>query len=307
MRSKFLPYFANLSIFLIPVLYGGYYTATKFALIDIPIFWINVLRLLIAFIVLSPFALKLRHISRRLLLENFLIALVFFIGIISQASALKVSTAGDIGFLAALFIFFTPLLKKVLFKDKISWWFSIPIVVSLFGYVIMFSNNADFELRIGIGEILGIIGALAIAFHMVLTERFIKDNDPILFTQLQILIALLFSVAFALIFDPVLNFATISWLSWGSILYLAIFATVCTFLLQNWGQKFVPALSASLIIALEPIFAALIGAIFNEEEITINIIIGGLCIFLASVGAILIQNRKQRGFLIEDRKRKNCR
>ena len=128
---------ANLSIFMLPILYGGYYTATKFALLDIPIFWINVLRLLLAMIMLSPFALRLRNITRRLLLENFLISLAFFTGILSQASALRVSTAGDIGFLAALFIFFTPLLKKVLFKDKISWWFSIPIVVSLFGYVIM--------------------------------------------------------------------------------------------------------------------------------------------------------------------------
>jgi len=287
--------FGNLAIFMLPILYGGYYTATKFALLDIPIFWINVFRLLIAVIMLSPYARRLRHVSRRLLLENLLIAAAFFIGIISQAAALKVSTAGDIGFLAALFIFFTPLIKKVLFKDKISWWFALPIAVSLLGYFIMFSNGsgfADFELRIGMGEILGIVGALAIAFHMVLTERFIKENDPILFTQLQILIALLFSLIFAMIFDPLPNFTQISWLSWGSILYLAIFATVCSFLLQNWGQKYVPALSASLIIALEPIFAVLIGAVFNDEEITINLIIGGLCIFLASIGAILLQSRK---------------
>jgi len=286
--------FANLAIFMIPILYGGYYTATKFALIDIPIFWINVLRLLIALILLSPYALRLRHVSRKILFENFLIALAFFTGLISQASALKVSTAGDIGFLAALFIFFTPLIKKVFFKDRISWWFSIPIVVSLLGYLIMFSNNGDFELRIGMGEILGIIGALAIAFHMVLTERFIQDNDPILFSQLQILIALVLSFIFALIFDPLPNFTQISWQSWGSIFYLSIFATVGTFLLQNWGQKLVSALSASLIIALEPIFAVLIGATFHDEDITTNIIIGGLCIFLASIGAILIQNRRPR-------------
>ena len=291
--TKHRNFIANLSIFLIPILYGGYYTATKFALVDIPIFWINVLRLLIASIVLSPFAPRLKNLSRRILLENFLIALVFFIGIIAQASALKISTAGNIGFLAALFIFFTPLIKKVLFKDKISWWFSIPIVVSIFGYIIMFSSSSEFKINIGIGEILGIIGALAIAFHMVLTERFIQDNDPIQFTQLQILIALLLSIIFAFLFDPLIKFKQISWLSWGSIIYLAIFATVCTFILQNWGQKFVPALSASLIIAIEPIFAVLIGAIFNDEKITINVIIGGFCIFLASIGAILIQNKKK--------------
>ena len=284
---------ANLSIFLIPILYGGYYTATKFALLDIPIYWINVLRLLIATILLSPFILRLRHLSRKLFWENFLIAIAFFTGVISQALALKVSTAGDIGFLAALFIFFTPLIKKIFFKDRMSWWFSIPIVVSLFGYLIMFSSSSGFEFRIGMGEILGIVGALAIAFHMVLTERFIKDNDPILFTQLQILIALVLSIIFALIFDPLPDFAHISPQSWGSIFYLAIFATVGTFLLQNWGQKFVPALSASLIIALEPIFAVLIGAWLNDEEITINIIIGGLCIFLASIGAIWLQNKNQ--------------
>ena len=34
-------------------------------------------------------------------------------------------------------------------------------------------------------------------------------------------------------------------------------------------------------------------SIFNDEEITINVIIGGLCIFLASIGAILIQNIKK--------------
>ncbi len=279
---------------MIPLLYGGYYTTTKWASSDFPIIWLSTFRLAIPLVLLFPFFPRVRKINKQIFFGNFLIAFVFFAGIIFQSYALLTSTASSIGFLAALFVIFTPLLNRILYKQKISWMFILPIILSLIGYFVVYFPENDTVFTFGLGELLGIGGALAIAFHMVFTERYVQNQDPVTFSILQISIAFALTLVFALIFDSWPSFNDITYRSWGSLLFLAIGTTLLTFLLQNWGQKHIKSIIVSLIVALEPISALMIAVFVGDEIFSIQTIIGGILIFGASICAILIQNRTSK-------------
>ena len=54
----------------------------------------------------------------------------------------------------------------------------------------------------------------------------------------------------------------------AAILWMAIVATVVTFLLQTWAQQRMPATHAAILFALEPVFTALFAALFLGERMT---------------------------------------
>jgi len=181
-----------------PILYGGYYTAVKFGLFDIPVFWLNSLRLLLASILYLPFLKHLKNLTKEDYKKNLIIAGVFFGGLVAQSFSLKYLTAGGTGFLAALFLIFTPLFRWLIFRKRLSKWFVIPIILSLIGYTIMFEWYDNQGPLLGLGEWLGIFGAVAIALQIVFTEEYVPDSDPFAYSYLQIIYSLLLSLIFAL-------------------------------------------------------------------------------------------------------------
>ena len=70
--------------------------------------------------------------------------------------------------------------------------------------------------------------------------------------------------------------------SWPSLLYLAVFATAITLLLQNRFQHDVTVAQASVIYSLEPVFATLLAVLFIGEQMGPAILVGGVLMFAAS-------------------------
>jgi drug/metabolite transporter (DMT)-like permease len=54
----------------------------------------------------------------------------------------------------------------------------------------------------------------------------------------------------------------------AAILWMALVATVVTFLAQTWAQQRMPATHAAILFALEPVFTALFAALFLGERMT---------------------------------------
>jgi drug/metabolite transporter (DMT)-like permease len=54
----------------------------------------------------------------------------------------------------------------------------------------------------------------------------------------------------------------------AAILWMAVVATVVTFLAQTWAQQRMPATHAAILFALEPVFTALFAALFLGERMT---------------------------------------
>jgi drug/metabolite transporter (DMT)-like permease len=295
-KKQILAYLAIVSI---PILYGGFYFSTQSAMQEAGLFWVSFIRMGIGFVGLLPFVKRLKDVNRKVLFGNCLIGLVFFTGVAAQSFALVSTSVSNTGFLAALFIIFTPILQRVIYKIKMAKVFIIPIIISGFGYYWMFRDPFSNEFRFGAGEWLGVLGSLMIAFHMIFTEHYIEDNDPIMFAIIQVTILLVLSLIFALIFDPPLELSQISGQTWGFLLYLGIGTTIFTIIFQNWGQKYVNSMVTSLIVVTEPIFATLFGFLLGGENVTPNFITGGVFIMIAAFIATIIQNKVQKKDITE--------
>ena len=146
------------------------------------------------------------------------------------------------------------------------------------GITLVSTNGNDFS-SICNGDLLTLLGGIFFAIHMVCVSIYSKGRDILLLTMLQFLFAGIISWAGVLSFER--EPLSLSIETWGSILYLAIFATCICYILQNVGQKYTPPSSAALILSLEAVFGVLFSIIFTEEVLTVKLFIGFSVIFIS--------------------------
>jgi drug/metabolite transporter (DMT)-like permease len=124
---------------------------------------------------------------------------------------------------------------------------------------------------INAGDIFTLCATSLFATHIVLLSVYARENDPRQLTVLQIaaaamlfigLWAVLRAAGILITGTPLPDFVTREslkhlWtarLAW-QLVYLALIATVVTFLLWTWGQARASATHAAIIFSLEPVFA----------------------------------------------------
>lgn len=76
-----------------------------------------------------------------------------------------------------------------------------------------------------------------------------------------------------------------SWptLPWPALIYLGIFTTAFTTVLQTWGQRFVGASQASVVYTLEPVWASIFAFVVINERLGIQGILGAAAILSATL------------------------
>lgn len=84
--------------------------------------------------------------------------------------------------------------------------------------------------------------------------------------------------------------ATISYKSWGAMLYLVLLSSLATYSAYQWLLKNVPPLVASSNTFVNPVVAFIVGVLFanetiaNNEYIALAVIIVGVILILTSHG-----------------------
>ncbi|MHA1675176.1 MAG: DMT family transporter [Promethearchaeota archaeon] len=281
--SIFLRYFA---IFIIPICYGSFYSVFKLLLDDFSVFWLCWMRMIIAFLVLFPFIRSWKQFDRSYILPSFLLAFVFFIGLIAQSISLQFVSAGTAGFVVVSFILLTPFFAWLVFRTPLNKKLLISIIIVLVGYVFMFFQPETLSFSFQIGELLNFVGAVVIALQIVLFEKFASRFDTLKITLAQFAWCSVFMTLTVIIQDDFIPVVDISGTNWLWLLYLGIVATVVPFLSQFWGQKKVPSVVTAIIISFEPIFAAIFGYLLLGEMFGKTFLIGGAFIFIGVLSSI---------------------
>jgi drug/metabolite transporter (DMT)-like permease len=86
-------------------------------------------------------------------------------------------------------------------------------------------------------------------------------------------------------YDLRLNFPKLTVNIFLVLLYLALFGTVFTFLMQTAMQRFTTATRTALVFAMEPVFAALFAYLIAGETMTVIGWLGGILILAGMVVA----------------------
>ena len=131
------------------------------------------------------------------------------------------------------------------------------------------------------GDLLTLICAVFFAAHIASVGYFAPGKDPFLLAMIQMAVAGLIFIVFAVIFEPVpMNFDK---QMIGAVAYLVLFPTLMAFIIQNVAQQLTTSTHTALILCLESVFGTVLSVIFLKEILTVKMIAGCVLTFMAII------------------------
>lgn len=207
------------------------------------------------------------------------LGLIYALGQWLQTTGLLSTTAAVSGFITSLYVIFTPLAMWLFFKTKLSKPTIIAVAFAFLGLAIL--SNPDFSQNANLsGELLTFCSALSFTAHVICTSKWAKPGKALDLAAAQMIVI-------GITFSSIAIFTGVKIptnpLIWANLLYLAIFAGFLALIWQNYGQSRLSATHSAIIMATEPIFAAVFAIGMGQEELTLKLLIGGTAITLGLV------------------------
>lgn len=275
-------------------LWGGTFSVTKMLVVDLSPLYIIAIRSLLT-------ALMIFVLYSRAMVKEFLsgsasallwgFSIVNFVALFFQTLGLKTTTASNTGFITAFCIVLVPILKWRHYGAKTSPFIYFAIAVAMVGvYIVSFSFALPESVNNGDAYVF--ICALLYGYYIVFLERLAKEFSApfIMFFSFLITAALSFLVAIPA--DPAPEISLLlSRSTIVNLLLLSFFGGVIPYILMAKGQKALSAQLAALIYIFEPVFAAIIAAVWIGEKMTMSIVVGGLLIVSALILGIISERK----------------
>jgi drug/metabolite transporter (DMT)-like permease len=198
---------------------------------------------------------------------------------------------------ASLLMLATPILVSVIAAFYLSEkWTSkkiIGLLLALTGAILLISTRANEKngSNILLGDICIFLNACAYAAYLVLVKPLMQKYRPIIVIRWVFLIGFIVVVPFGFRQVQAVQWHLFQSFHWQALAFVIIGITFFTFLWNIYALKILPAGVAGAYIYLQPIFAAIIAALFFQETITLHKIVSAILIFL---GVILSTNSWQR-------------
>jgi drug/metabolite transporter (DMT)-like permease len=257
------------------VIWGSTFVAQKIGLVEMsPMLMIAMRFGLATAILLALFARSILPLSSEELRKGGILGLLLFLGFVVQTIGLLHTTASKSAFITSMMIVFAPLFQVIVERRLPTVGNVIGIAVVCLGLWLLTAPSGS---GFNIGDGLTLICAVVFGLYIVYLDIVSKQIAPIRLSFLQV--------------------ATCAVLAWGitglsevpsfsfsgpvviAIVYLTVFATVITTLVQTRYQKDTTPTRAAIIFSIEPLFATLLAALILEEDIgTWGAVGGGLIV-----------------------------
>ncbi|WP_409251116.1 DMT family transporter [Bacillus sp. SCS-153A] len=218
--------------------------------------------------------------SLRNVLPGILLGFFLFLGYAFQTFGLLYTTPAKAGFITGLSVVLVPFLAFLMMKQK-----PVPasIAGALFAALGLYLLAAGHTQSVNLGDLLVMICALGFAFHIIFTDKYTKFTTALHLTIVQILTVAVLSFVSMLLFEDWQSSISLSTLLQIEVLtalfITALLATSAAYLIQTAAQKYTTPARVAVILAMEPVFAALFSYIWVGEELTALAITGCLFIF----------------------------
>jgi len=213
------------------------------------------------------------------LLKGLAIGIPEYVGFMLQVTGLTMTTASKNAFITGLCVVVAPVLSFLFLCENRSWKVMLALILAVDGLWII---SFGFTLRaggMGMGDFLTLLSALAFGVQVFMIHLFSDRDSFYATTFFQLLAVAVCSLVYTLATKQAFVVNPVSWLS---LLYLAVFTTVITLLLQNRFQHDVTVAQVSLIYSLEPVFATLLAVLFIGERMGPAALVGSVLMFTAS-------------------------
>jgi len=257
---------------------------------DYGVFSFLSLRFFVGAMVLLPWAI--RDMDRKAVFYGVGIGTVLFLAFYFQTAGLKTTTVSRSGLITSLFIVFSIVLNRLLFRVRISRWTWAILPVSLGGLALLiFGDTAELESGWGwnFGDLLTLLCAVGFGLHIVLLDRYSTEIASLPLACIQLLTVSLWGAAGALMTETlVIPGGSV----WFGIFVCGIFCSAVCYLLQTSAQKYLPAVQVSFIFSSEPVFSVLFGVLLHHDSLTMLQAAGGVIMILSTLLILALPAKK---------------
>ena len=269
----------NIYMFIATIFFGMTYVLTKICLNYSTELHIISFRFLIAFVISLIFLQKkIFPIKIKEILYSLILSVLLFMVFITMTIGVKYTTATNASFLISLSVIFIPFFSWIFNKEKPKKSIFIVLIIALIGIMLL---TLDKNLEFHIGDILCLICSLLFSFHVLITERFVKNNNPITLGVLQFggVAILSFLVQY-----PIEKFTLPkNEKFWISLMILSVFCTALAYIIQTVSQKKLSSTLIGLILSLEPIFSGIFGYFILNEYLSLQQYIGAFLLLISII------------------------
>ena len=223
---------------------------------------------------IKPLILKTQNIYNFLLI-GFLLSM----GNALQQFALLYTDVANTAVFTIFYVVLVPFVSYYFFSKFIHNSVWLAIIICLFGGILL----TEFDnIQVRIGDSIAVVNALFWAFHIVFISRFLKVfNFPITIACVQCLIASLFALMPALVFESVELSNMI--LDGKEMIYAGVLSSGVAFLLQIYGQQNLAPAPVAIIFSLEGVFASIFGWIILSQYLNEIKVVGIVLILFAVI------------------------
>ena len=275
----------NIYMVIATIFFGMTYVLTKICLNYSTELHIISFRFLIAFVISLIFLQrKIFPIKIKEILYSLILSVLLFMVFITMTIGVKYTTATNASFLISLSVIFIPFFSWIFNKEKPKKRIFIVLIIALIEIMLL---TLDKNLEFHIGDILCLICSLLFSFHVLITERFVKNNNPITLGVLQFGGVALLSF---LVQYPIEKFTLPkNEKFWISLMILSVFCTALAYIIQTVSQKKLSSTLIGLILSLEPIFSGIFGYFILNEYLSPQQYIGAF-LLLISIIYVTVKN-----------------
>ncbi|MFJ5646169.1 DMT family transporter [Streptomyces sp. NPDC093223] len=222
-------------------------------------------------------------LGRRHFLAGLALAGCLGSGTMLQVQGQRSLPAAQSGFLTSLFVILTPLVARALFKARVARGVWAALAAATAGLAVISFNGVSF----GVGTWLTLTSAVCYSAQMALLSEYSTPDKVSGLATLQILgsgvIAALWAVPGGVDLPDTVP-------GWGWLAYSTLLATLGMYVVQTWAQSRLPAATAAVVLACEPLFVSLFSLLVGVA-LTARTALGGALIVVAMYLVIAAERR----------------
>lgn len=272
-------YIGELGLAVVAIIWGSGFVASAVSLEHFTPYQILAIRFLIGIILLSiVFFKKLKNIKKSTIIKGAIIGVFLYLAFALQTVGLVYTTPSKNAFITAVNVVIVPFIAFFIFKrkmDKFELFGALLAIVGIGVLSLKLSGGVNF------GDFLTLLCAVAFAFHIIYTAKFVKNEDPVLLTVVQMAAATVLGFIVVL-FKGETNFVS-NFEGVSAVLYLGIISTTIAFLLQTVAQKYTTETKAAIILSTEAFWGMVFSIIILSEVLTGKMVIGATLILAAII------------------------
>jgi len=282
----------NILMLIAAALWGFTFVAQKTGMDHLPPLMFTAIRF---FLGASSLLFLIRFLGKQKLdkeglMVGVIMGVLITLGINLQQIGIVDTSAGNSGFLTAIYILLVPIFMS-LGGSKLPlqiWPAVILAFIGLYFLTIKDTTLTNMLASVNKGDYWVLASSVFWALHIIYIGVAMKDHDPLRLSIVQFYTCAILSLILSFMLEPIVLNDIIAGVkgAWLEIVYGGIASVAVAFTLQVFAQQSVPPQYAAMILSLEAVFAVIGGVLLIGEVLTARMILGFVLIF---AGIIIAQ------------------